>query len=303
MNSGASNFVEGVDLSFYIILGISVFFLVGITFTMIFFVIRYRKKKNPKATDIKGNNKLEIIWTVIPTILVLVMFYYGWTGYAPMRSVPDDAMVVKAHGQMWSWSFEYDDGRRSEKLVVPLNKPVKVDLVSHDVIHSFYVPAFRIKEDLVPGKNNWLWFKPLETGTYDIYCAEYCGERHSYMLADLVVLPEEDYEIWYKDSLGVSNDPPGLQLLKQYACVSCHSRDGSEIVGPTFKQIWGRNEIVVEDGVEKEIVVDEEYIKRSIFDPDFEVVKGYTGGQMISYKETLSDEQIQQIIDYLKTLN
>src|SRR5210317_1455271 len=147
MNSEASNFVAGVDQSFYIILGISAFFLVGITFTMIFFVIKYRKKKNPVATNIKGNNTLEIIWTVIPTILVLIMFYYGWIGYKPMREKPKNAITIEAHAQMWSWTFEYEDGRRNLELVVPINKPVILDLISHDVVHSLYIPAFRIKED------------------------------------------------------------------------------------------------------------------------------------------------------------
>ncbi|MCF8233670.1 MAG: cytochrome c oxidase subunit II [Bacteroidales bacterium] len=298
----ASNFVEGVDLSFYIILGISVFFLVGITATMIWFVVRYRKSKSPKAKNIEGNNKLEILWTVIPTLLVLVMFYYGWTEYEPMRKVPKDAMVVKAHGQMWSWSFEYDDGRRSEELVVPLNKPVKLELISHDVLHSLYIPAFRIKEDLVPGKDNYMWFLPQKVGEYDIFCAEYCGERHSYMLSMVRVLTEQEYNTWYEEKLGKSDDPPGLQILKQNACLSCHSRDGTEIVGPTFKGIWGRNEVVITDGEEREITVDKDYILHSIYEPDADVVKGFNAGQMISYKNTISEEQIDQIIEYLKTL-
>ncbi len=303
MNSGASNFVEGVDLSFYIILGVSLVFLVGITFTMIFFVVRYRRKKNPKAKNIEGNNKLEILWTVIPTILVLIMFYFGWAGYEPMRNVPDDAMVVNAHGQMWSWSFEYEDGRRSEKLVVPLNKAVKLNLISHDVLHSLYIPAFRIKEDLVPGKDNWMWFKPLEVGTYDIFCAEYCGERHSYMLSEAIVLPGDEYETWYNKVLGVSTDHPGLQVLKQYACTSCHSLDGTRLVGPSFKGFFGIREIVITDGVENEILVDEAYIKKSIHDPNADVVKSYSAGLMISYKESITDEQLAHIIEYLKTLN
>lgn len=303
MNSGASNFVEGVDLSFYVILGISAVFLVGITVVMIFFVIKYRKQKNPKATNIEGNNTLEVVWTVIPTILVLIMFYYGWAGYKPMREVPEDAMTIKAYGQMWSWSFEYEDGRRSEELVVPLNQPVKLDLISQDVLHSLYIPAFRIKEDLVPGKDNYMWFIPQELGEYDILCAEYCGERHSYMLSKVRVLAKEEYEQWYTEKLGKSDDPPGLQILKQNACLSCHSQDGSKIVGPTFKGIWGREEVVITEGEEQTITVDEEYIKRSIYEPDADIVKGYNAGQMISYENTISEEELGQIIDYLKTLN
>jgi cytochrome c oxidase subunit 2 len=298
----ASNFVKGVDTSLAVILGISLFFLIGITVVMIYFVIRYRKKKNPKATNIKGSNTLEIIWTVIPTILVLVMFYYGWAGFKPMRKAPDDAMVIKAYGQMWSWAFEYDNGEISENLVIPKDKPVKLELISKDVIHSLYIPAFRIKEDVVPGKDNWMWFKGTEEGEYDILCAEYCGTRHSYMISKLEVLPEEEYNIWYTEKLGVSEDPPGLVVLKQNACLSCHSTDGTTIVGPTFKGLYGKTEIVLENGVEKEITVDDEYIRRSIYEPNAEITQGYPPGLMISYKETVSEEDMANIIEYLKTL-
>jgi len=125
MFSEASNFVKGVDTSLAVIMGISLFFLIGITAVMIYFVFRYNKKRNPVATNIEGDNRLEVIWTVIPTILVIIMFYYGWAGFKPMRQVPDDAMVIKAHAQMWAWSFEYENGKRSQNLIVPLNKAVK----------------------------------------------------------------------------------------------------------------------------------------------------------------------------------
>jgi cytochrome c oxidase subunit 2 len=179
--SGASNFVEGVDLAFTIILGASIFFLIAITIVMIYFVLRYRKSRNPEASQIHGNNRLEIIWTVIPTILVLVMFYYGWMGYKPMREVPDDAIPIKVYGQMWSWSYEYENGKISDKLVVPLDKAVKLDLISRDVLHSFYIPAFRIKEDVVPGYENYMWFIAQEEGTYDVFCAEYCEQRQRHI--------------------------------------------------------------------------------------------------------------------------
>jgi cytochrome c oxidase subunit 2 len=300
--SGASNFVEGVDLSLYIILGISVFFLVTITATMIYFVIRYRRKKNPKASQIHGNNTLEIVWTVIPTILVLIMFYYGWAGYHPMRKVPADAIPVKAYGQMWSWMFEYQNGKKSTNLVVPLDKPVKLDLISKDVLHSLYIPAFRIKEDVVPGKDNYMWFQAQELGEYDLFCAEYCGDRHSYMISKVIVMPEDEYETWLVTSDIPEDEPPGLTILKQNACITCHSLDGSKIVGPTFKGLFGKEEEVITDGQERTIIADEEYIKRSIYEPNADLVKGYNPGLMISYKETLTEEDVQQVIEYLKTL-
>jgi len=300
--SGASNFVEGVDLSFVIILGASIFFLVGITIVMIYFVFRYRKKNNPTASHIHGNNKLEIIWTVIPTILVLIMFYFGWMGYKPMREVPDDAIPIKVYGQMWSWSYEYENGKISDKLVVPLDKPVKLDLISRDVVHSFYIPAFRIKEDVVPGANNYMWFIGQEEGSYNVFCAEYCGERHAYMLSTVEVIPEVEYLAWLERSDVPEGEHPGLTIIKRNACVSCHSLDGSKLVGPSFKGVYGITEVVLEGDTEVEITVDDEYIKSSISDPNAQVVKGYLPGLMISYKDQLSDEDVQQIIEYMKTL-
>jgi cytochrome c oxidase subunit II len=300
--SGASNFVQGVDLTFIVILGISVFFLVGITAVMIYFVIRYSRKRNPKATNIEGNMKLEIIWTVIPLILVLIMFYFGWVGFRPMRKVPEGAIPVKATGQMWSWSFEYQNGKKSAELVVPFNKPVKLDLFSLDVIHSLYIPAFRIKEDVVPGKNNYMWFTAQQLGEFDLFCAEYCGDRHSYMLSKVKVIPEADYEKWLAQSDIPADEPPGLTLIKRNGCVACHSLDGIKIVGPSFKGIYGHEVEVVTNGQDRTITVDDEYIKRSIQEPNADVVKGFNPGLMISYKEQVSEEDIKKIIEYINGL-
>ena len=214
MFSNASNFVEGVDLSFAVILGISVFFLVAITAVMIWFVIRYNRKRNPKPGQVKENYKLEVIWTVIPTLLVLVMFYYGWMGYQPMRDFPEDSIEINAVAQMWSWNFEYPNGKISDTLVVPIDKAVTLNLISRDVLHSLYIPAFRIKEDVVPGGKNKMWFIGQELGDYDIFCAEYCGDRHSYMLSKVYVLPEQDYTTWYNDR-SASAEHPGLQVIKR----------------------------------------------------------------------------------------
>jgi len=301
--SGASNFAYGVDLSFAVIFGISIFFLVGITAVMIYFVIRYRRKKNPKATNIHGNNKLEILWTVIPTLLVLVMFYYGWAGYKPMRNIPDDAIPIKVYGQMWSWQFEYQNGKKSGKLVVPINKPVKLELISRDVIHSFYIPAFRVKEDVVPGIDNQMWFEATKEGTYDILCAEYCGERHAYMLAEVDVVPEAKYEEWLVSTDVPEGEHPGLTVMKQNACLTCHSLDGSKLIGPTFRGIYGKTEVVItETGEEKTITVDDDYLVRSIYQPNAEIVKGYNKGLMISYENTIDQESVNQIIDYIKNI-
>lgn len=302
MREQASTFAQGVDFSLYVIAGISVFFLVGITVVMLFFVFRYNKKRNPVATNIEGSHKMEVLWTAIPTLLVMVMFYYGWMGYKPLRNVPAGALEVTAYGQMWKFSFEYPDGRITDSLVVPLGKPVKVNLVSRDVLHSFFIPSFRMKEDMVPGKNNFLWFETTQKGRFDVLCAEYCGQLHSYMLSSVTVLDQQDYEKWLTSSTSVADEHPGLSLLKQNACLTCHSQDGSKIIGPSFKGIFGKTETVVTDDAEREIVIDEAYISRSIRQPNADVVKGYMKGLMVSYEAVLSEEQIGHITNYIKTL-
>ncbi len=189
--------VNQVDNVFILIVSISVFFLLLVTVFMIYFVIRYRKKRNPESSNITGNTTLEVVWTVIPTILVLIIFWYGWSGFKTMRNVPADAMVITVTGRMWMWSFEYDNKKKSDTtLYVPLGKPIKMEIKSVDVNHSFYIPAFRVKEDAIPGRTNYLWFQPTMLGTYDIMCAEYCGMNHSYMLGKLVVLTPEKFEEW-----------------------------------------------------------------------------------------------------------
>ena len=306
METNASTFVQGVDTAFIVILGISLFFLVGITAVMIWFVIRYNRKRNPKPKDVKDNMKLEIIWTVIPTLLVLVMFWYGWIGYTPMRNVPAGALTIKATGRMWSWDFEYENGKRSEILVVPQGKPVKLELFSPDVLHSLYIPAFRIKEDVVPGINNMMWFQSDKVGEYDILCAEYCGVRHAYMLSKVVVKPEAEYLEWYHkkaDSSEIALEPVGFQVMQRHACFSCHSRDGSKLVGPSFKGLLGAERTVTDaSGKTVKVLADENYIRSSIYDPNEQIVEGYSKNLMISYKETINEEEIREIVKYLQEL-
>ncbi|OIP00922.1 MAG: cytochrome c oxidase subunit II [Bacteroidetes bacterium CG2_30_33_31] len=303
MFSNASNFTNDVDLTFAIIIGISLFFLIGLTFLMIYFMIKYNHKKNPVATDIPGHMGLEILWTVIPTILVLVMFYYGWAGYTKMRTAPKDAIQIKATGRMWSWTFEYENGRVTDTLVIPLNKAVKLNLFSNDVIHSLYIPAFRVKEDLVPGDSNWMWFIGQQIGSYNILCAEYCGDRHSYMISKVDVLFPEEYEKWYKSTpkKALYGADAGQNLLKSNGCFGCHSVDGKVIAAPSFKGIMTRiSEVKTDKGEEAFIKVDNAYIIRSIEDPNKEVVEGF--GKIMPANNNLTEKELEQIIDYLKTL-
>lgn len=304
----ASNFVTGVDKAFIVILGISFFFLIGLTLTMLYFVYKYNNKKHPVATQIEGSTKLEIIWTVIPVILVLVMFYYGWAGWIPMKTAPKDAFNIKVVARMWNFTFEYENGKKTDTLFVPLNKAVKLGLTSLDVVHSVYIPAFRIKEDVVPGKEKMSWFIAQREGIYDLFCAEYCGMNHSYMINLVKVMPQDQFDAWYVDTTqqvaAVTDSPTanGQRIMKNIGCFACHSTDGSKLVGPTFKGVYGHEVTVVTDGNERTLTADEEYLKRSIFEPNVDVVKGFSKGMMLSYKGQLSDEDVAQIIEYMKTL-
>ncbi len=304
MFSGASNFVNGVDKTFFIILGISFFFLIGITFTMIFFVLKYNRKKKIAAVQLKDNTWLEITWTLVPLALVMGMFYYGYMAFIPTRYPPKDAMEVKVIARMWKWSFEYKGGKQSDSLVLPVNKAVKLNLESMDVIHGFFIPSFRLKEDVVPGKHNYTWCIPEEIGQYEIMCSSYCGVRHSYMEGQVVVVSEDDFNKWLAALPDKSKETKseGFKILQNNGCMGCHSIDGSKIVGPSFKGLYGSTvELVADDGTKK-ITADSTYIKESIFLPDKEIVAGYQKGIMKSYDNILKKEDVSKIIEYLKTI-
>lgn len=196
MTSGTSNLSSSVDFAFYFVAGVTGFFFILITILMVFFMFRYHRKRNPEATDIPGNLKLEIFWTVIPTILVVIMFFIGLDGFVESLRTPDDAVQVNVKGQMWFWNFTYENGKISSDLMAPVGKPIRLNLNSGDVIHSFYIPAMRIKRDVVPGIEGNVWFIPEKEGEYDILCAEYCGLRHSYMTSKLKVVSPREFEGW-----------------------------------------------------------------------------------------------------------
>jgi cytochrome c oxidase subunit 2 len=284
--------------------------MTGLTITMLYFVYRYNKKKNKTAIQNEGNTKLEIIWTVVPILLALLMFYYGWEGWKPMNKPPKDAMTITTTARMWSFSFLYQNGKESTELVVPVNTPVKINLISVDVIHSLFIPAYRLKSDIVPGREKVMWFIPEREGDYDLYCAEYCGLRHSYMKSMVKVLSKEKFTAWYGDTATLADAGTGsavinqgLTIMKFQGCMACHSTDGSKIVGPSYLNLFGKQQVVTRDGADVTMTADEEYIKRSILDPNAEIVKGYPKGLMQSYKGKISDADLVKIIDYLKSLN
>ncbi len=293
---------EVVNQVFFTILVITVFLLGLITFLMVYFVIRYHQKRNPQPTDVKENIWLEIIWMVVPTLLVLTMFYYGLTGFNFLKKAPEDAMKVRVIARQWSWLFEYENGLKSLDLKVPIGKPIKLMLTSQDVIHSFYAPAFRIKQDVVPGMVNSLWFQPTAVGTFDVFCSQYCGLQHAKMLTKIVVLSEEEFKKWYQTGKEMeAKVPPGAQLFQEKGCKVCHSIDGTPGLGPTVKGLFGKTVTVLTDGKERTIAADEIYMRKSLLEPNADIVKGFPP-IMPSQKGLLADQELGALISYLKEL-
>ena len=288
---------QAVDSVFFYIFGIAIIMLVGITVTMLIFIVRYRKSKHPHPEASPHSSFwLEATWTVLPTLIVLTMFWYGWEGYTTLTNVPPDAMKVEVIGRQWSWEFRYPNGRSSEKLMVPVDKAIVLDITSEDVIHSFYVPAFRVKKDAVPGMHTHLWFRAPAAGSYDAFCAEYCGVGHAAMITTVEALPEHQFQEWYQGETAQEESGEGQKLLSKYGCLGCHSTDGSAKVGPTFKGLFGRQVTVVTDGKEHTLTVDEAYIRRSIENPNADIVKGFPA-VMPSFKDKIPDHDLQEIIE------
>lgn len=194
------NIISQTDETMIFITICSIVLLLLVTVAMIYFCFKYSRKKHPIAENIHGNTTLEITWTVLPTILVMIMFFYGYMGYKNLRDVPGDAYVIKVTGQMWKWTFDYPETKKkSDTLFAPVGKNIKMEIFANDVNHSFYIPALRVKEDAIPGRTNRLWFNAEKEGRYDIACAEYCGMNHSYMYAVLMVVSQEKFDKWVKE--------------------------------------------------------------------------------------------------------
>ena len=304
------------DAVFFYVFGLSVVFLIFITTLMIYFVVRYSKKRHPKAEQIEGHVGLEIAWTAIPLVLFLSIFYYGWTNYEYMRLAPRDAMVIKVTARQWSWSFEYPNGKQSKVLFAPIGKPMKMEVRSTDMVHGFFIPSFRLKIDAVPARTNTTWFQATKVGSYDIECTVICGVDHSLMLSKVIVVPEEEFKAWYfggedapepGKSIRASEAhpdlkdlPQGLAVLTAKGCLACHSVDGKPKVGPTLKALYGREEQVLVAGVARTITVDDAYLRRSITNPMDQVVRGYPPAMP---KTQLTGQELNEVVRYIKTLN
>lgn len=304
MPPGVSTVARNVDWLFSFILAISVFFFLLIVVVMTLFVIRYRRREGVAAEPSPSHNTaVEVTWTVIPLILVIVIFFFGFKGFLDMTTPPANAYEILVDGQKWNWSFTYPNGYVDSSLHVPVNRPVRLVMTSADVIHSLYVPAFRIKSDVVPGRYSKAWFEATEPGEYELFCAEYCGTSHSDMIAKVVVHPPGEFEGWLdKASNFLETMTPveaGQKLFQVRGCQQCHSVDGTGKTGPSLLGVYGRTEAMT-DG--SSVVADENYIRESILEPMAKVVAGYEP-VMPTYQGRLKDAEITAIIEYLKSLS
>lgn len=299
----ASGMASSTDTLFDLIMWISIFFMVLITALLLGFVWKYRRRPGVKAERTATHQtSLELLWTVIPTILVVFIFYFGISAYIELRTPPADATEIQVTGQKWNWIFTYPNGSVSSDLHVPVDEPIRLVMRSEDVIHSLFIPAMRAKMDVVPGKYSKIWFVPSKEGQYQIFCTEYCGAGHSSMLSQLYVHSAEGYSKWLADeeekSLNKSPVALGGDLYKSRGCAQCHSLDGSRGIGPTFKGLWGKTEHL-EGGAT--VLVDENYIHESIIEPMAKIVAGYAP-VMPTFKGKLKDREIHGLVEYIKTL-
>lgn len=308
LTSGDATLIaHNVDAVFIFILAIATFFFVLTQGFLIYFALKYRKRRGIEQPTpyITGNTVLEIVWVIIPSLLLVAIFAYGLVVFLRMRTPIPGAMEVQVVASQFQWSFKYPDGRTSlNELRLPVGKPVKLIMTSKDVIHGFFVPAYRQKQDVLPGRYTYLWFLPRQVGSFDIYCSQYCGTGHSVMRGVIIVMQQQAYQAWeeqeeQKLKAGVlSPVEKGEHLFQESGCLGCHSIDGSAKAGPTMKGIFG-SKVPLTNG--RIVTADEEYLRESIVDPNAKVVNGYQP-IMPTFKGTIKDEDIAAIIQYLKTL-
>lgn len=302
----ASTSAETIDFVYYFIYYINVFFTVAIGIAIVLFALRFRRKSRDELADptVPGHsNTLEVTWSVIPALLCVAIFYFATVGFMDLRTAPQDANEVTVRAFKWGWEFAYPNGTTSQEIHAVKGEATKLLMYSDDVIHSFFVPNFRVKQDVVPGRYTQLWFEPTVAGEHQVFCTEYCGTSHSDMLAKVIVHEtREQYDAALKSLEnkyeGMSLAEAGESLYKAKACNSCHSLDGSRGVGPSFKGSWG-NARKFADG--SEAVMDENYVRNSILYPQKQVVESYAPA-MPTYQGQLSDDEIGYIIEYLKSL-
>jgi cytochrome c oxidase subunit 2 len=303
----ASTFAEETDVFFMYILYISIFFFAIVVGALVWFSIKFRRRPGYRGDSRPmHNNALEITWTVIPTLIVCWIFARGVYGYMDMMRPPADTLDINVTARKWDWSFQYPNGAISDQLHIPNNQAIRLRMRSEDVLHSFYVPAFRAKTDIVPGRVNVMWFRPILEGEYDLFCAEYCGDQHSEMIKrqGVVVHDDEGYRNWVAEAAKPPINPTahGYWLYERQGCKSCHSvQEGKRIVGPWFTNSFGKT---FKNAQGADVKFDEQYIRQSILEPQAQIREGYqNASQMPSFQGKLNEEELISLTAFLQAMS
>jgi len=297
----ASTLAGQVDALYFFLIGVSVFFSLLIAGLVIYFAVKYRRRSETEAPPEPAAPAvtLEIVWSVIPLAISMIIFAWSASVFFKINRPPDDALEVYVVAQQWMWKLQHMEGQREiNELHIPLGRAVRLKMTSEDVIHSFYVPAFRVKQDVLPGRYTQMWFHPTKPGKYHLFCAEYCGTKHSGMIGWVYVMAPQDYEAWLSGGTGEGTlAARGDKLFQDLACTNCHKADGSGR-GPSLEGIYGKT-VELEGG--QKAVVNDDYLRESILSPQAKIAKGYQP-VMPTFQGLVSEEQLLQLIEYVKSL-
>ncbi len=302
----ASSLAARVDALYYFLISVSVFFASLIFVLVIYFAVKYRRRSAAEQPrPIEGDLRLELLWTIIPFGLAMIMFGWGANLYFSASRAPSDALNLYVVGKQWMWKIQHPEGRREiNELHVPVGQAVKLTMTSEDVIHSFFIPAFRMKMDVVPGRYTTTWFEATKAGEYHLFCAEYCGTKHSQMIGRIVVMEPVQYEQWLKNGNGPASPPgeapevAGARLFQEQRCVTCHGGGIAGVkLGPSLAGLFGKS-VQLQNG--ESVIADESYIRESILNPMAKLVAGYQP-IMPTYQGQINEEGLLQLIAYIRS--
>jgi cytochrome c oxidase subunit 2 len=297
----ASTMAVRVDALYFFLIGVAVFFSLLIAGLIVFYAVRYRRRApNEVGADIHSSMLLEVGWTVIPALITVVIFVWGASVFFAMSSPPAETINVYVVGKQWMWKFQHLDGQREiNELHVPVGRAVKLIMTSEDVIHDVFVPAFRVKADVLPGRYTNIWFQATKPGRYHLFCAEYCGTRHSGMIGEVIVMEPADYQAWLSGGAAEGSlASVGGKLFQDLACITCHRAD-TQGRGPVLQGLFGKT-VQLQDG--STIVADEAYIRESILHPAAKITAGFQP-IMPTFQGLISEEQLLELVEYVKSLN
>jgi cytochrome c oxidase subunit II len=302
MPEQASTYAPSVDALYFYLVGLTIVFSILISLLILYFAVKYRRRSEQEIPDhVEGSMKLETVWTVIPFIIAMSIFIGGVRVYFKQYRVPTNALDVYVVAKQWMWKFQHTDGQREiNELHVPVGRRIKLTMATEDTIHSLFVPAFRVKMDVVPGRYSYLWFEPTKPGRYHLFCAEYCGTSHSGMIGWIEVMDSSDYEAWLSGGTsGGSLAQSGEKVFQQLACNTCHKSDGTGR-GPVLEGVFGKT-VLLANGVK--VTADEAYIRESMLNSQAKIVAGFPQPSIMpTFQGQISEEQLLQLIEYIKFL-